>query len=122
MSETIGNTETMRDRGNNGALRDSTASIMQDLEALRKDVSRLASAATNAAGEQFKVAGERLGRLRRDVGTRATGSAGYVSEQVRMHPGVAIGVALGTGLLLGMLMSSRSGSHLTRGGTRTHSG
>jgi ElaB/YqjD/DUF883 family membrane-anchored ribosome-binding protein len=31
--------------------------------------------------------------------------AEYVGEQVREHPGVAIGASLGAGLLIGMLLS-----------------
>jgi ElaB/YqjD/DUF883 family membrane-anchored ribosome-binding protein len=112
MSESF-NTTTRGDR--NGELKVSAATVMQDLENLRKDVSRLAGAATTTAREQ-------LGRLGKDVGTRANRSAGYVGEQVRMHPGVALGVALGAGLAIGMLLSASRRSQWARGGTQTHIG
>lgn len=103
----------------NGALKAGAASVIHDLEELSKDVARLAGATTSAAGAQMRSAQQRLSRLSQEAGARASRSATYVSEQIREHPGVAIGVSLGTGLLLGMLMSRR---HLDRGGTRTHTG
>jgi ElaB/YqjD/DUF883 family membrane-anchored ribosome-binding protein len=112
MSESY-NTTPGTDR--NGELKTSAATVAQDLDNLRKDVSRLAGAATTTAREQ-------LGRLGKDVGTQATRSASYVGEQVRMHPGVALGVAIGAGLAIGMLLSSSRRSQWGRGGTQTHIG
>lgn len=113
MSESF-NTNMQGAADRNGALKMSASTVMQDLDALRKDVSRLAEAATTTARE-------RLGRLGKDVGTRATRSAGYMGEQVRTHPGVALGLTLGAGLAIGMLLASRR-NHFDRAGTRTHIG
>lgn len=111
MSESF-NTNMQGDR--DGALKSSASTVMQDLDTLRKDVSRLAGAATTTARE-------RLGRMGKDVGSRATKSAGYVGEQVRTHPGVTLGLTLGAGVLLGMLLASRR-NQFDRAGTRTHIG
>lgn len=114
MSESF-NTTTGMQGADNGALKSSAATVMQDLDNLRKDVSRLAGAATTTARE-------RLGRLGKGVGTRATSSASYVGEQVRTHPTVALGLTLGAGLLIGMMLASSRRRHFDRAGTSTHIG
>jgi ElaB/YqjD/DUF883 family membrane-anchored ribosome-binding protein len=105
----------MQSADQNGALKSSATTVMQDFDNLRKDVSRLATAATSTAREQ-------LGRLRKDVGSRATRSATYMGEQVRTHPGVAVGLALGAGVAIGMLLASSRRTQFDRTGTRTHIG
>jgi ElaB/YqjD/DUF883 family membrane-anchored ribosome-binding protein len=92
-------------RRSNGALKARAASVMHDVEELRKDVGRLADAASEAAEVRVRSTGRRLSRMSRKAQTRMTEGAEYVSEQVREHPGVAIGASLGAGLLIGMLLS-----------------
>lgn len=115
MSESFDTNNMRSDPDRNGGLKATAATVKQDLDALRKDVSRLADAATTAAREQF-------GRLGKDVGTRATKSASYVGEQVRTHPGVALGAALGAGVIIGMMLAASRRNQFDRAGTRTHIG
>jgi ElaB/YqjD/DUF883 family membrane-anchored ribosome-binding protein len=89
------------------ALKSRTTDVLDDFVELRKDMSRLADAANKAARSEVKDAGKRLEGLGRDLRTRAEESAGYASEQVRTHPGAAIGISLGAGLLLGMILARR---------------
>lgn len=100
------------------ALKDRTTDVIDDIETLRKDVSRLAEAAGGAARQEVKDAGKRLGALRSDVSERASllsqsvreragDTADYLSEKVREHPGKTIGISLGAGLLLGVLLAAR---------------
>jgi ElaB/YqjD/DUF883 family membrane-anchored ribosome-binding protein len=89
------------------ALRARTSDVLGDFAALRKDMSKLAQAATKAARTEVRTAGHRLEQLGHDIRARAGEGAGYVSEQVRAHPGVAIGASLGVGLLIGLLLSAR---------------
>jgi ElaB/YqjD/DUF883 family membrane-anchored ribosome-binding protein len=104
-SETIG-----RGRRNGiarGALRARTNDVLGDFAELRKDMGKLAEAATKAARGEVRTAGQRLERLGRDMRARASEGVNYVSEQVRARPGAAIGVSLGAGLLLGLLLRAR---------------
>jgi ElaB/YqjD/DUF883 family membrane-anchored ribosome-binding protein len=89
------------------ALKARTNDVIGDFAALRKDMGRLADAATKAARKEMKTAGHRLERFGRDMRTRASDGAHYVSEQVRTHPTAAIGLSLGAGLLIGLLLASR---------------
>lgn len=89
------------------ALKSRTTDVLDDFTELRKDMSRLAEAANKAAREEVKHAGKRLEGLGRDMRSRAAEGSEYAVEQVRSHPGAAIGISLGAGLLLGMILSRR---------------
>lgn len=89
------------------ALKARTYHVAGDFAALRKDMGKLANAATKAARSEVRTAGHRLEQLGRDMSGRASDGAHYVGEQVRAHPGVAIGASLGAGLLIGLLLSTR---------------
>lgn len=89
------------------ALQASTHDGLDDFATLRKDMGRLAAAADKAARAEMKHAGQRLETLGEDLRTRASEGAGYAVEQVRAHPGAAIGLSLGAGLLIGMLLARR---------------
>lgn len=91
-----------------GALRSRATDVLDDFGELRKDVGRLAEAASKAARAEVTNAGKRLEKAGRELRTRATNGAHYAAEKVRAHPGAAIGVSLGAGLLLGMLLSRRN--------------
>jgi ElaB/YqjD/DUF883 family membrane-anchored ribosome-binding protein len=104
-SETIG--RSRRNGAARGALRARTNDVLGDFAELRKDMGRLADAATKAARTEVRTAGHRLERMGRDLRTRADDSASYVREQVRTHPGAAIGLSLGAGLLVGLLLRMR---------------
>lgn len=100
----------MRGRKNGharAALRSRTTDVLDDFAELRKDMSKLADAANKAAREEVKHAGKRLEGLGRDMRTRAADGAEYATEQVRSHPGAAIGISLGAGLLLGVILARR---------------
>jgi ElaB/YqjD/DUF883 family membrane-anchored ribosome-binding protein len=100
----------MRGRKNGharSALKSRTSDVIDDFGELRKDVSRLAKAARKAAREEVKTTGKRLEELGRDIRTRASEGADHAVDQVRTHPGAAIGVSLGAGLVIGMLLSRR---------------
>ncbi len=103
--------ETVSRGKRNGAARSAlkarTGDVSRDFAALRKDMGKLAHAATKAARSEVRTAGHRLEQLGRDLSGRASDGASYVSEQVRAHPGVAIGASLGAGLLIGLLLSAR---------------
>jgi len=90
-----------------GALRARTNDVIGDFAELRKDMNRLANAATKAARHEVKSAGQRLELLGRDMRSRASEGAQYVGEQVRTRPGAAVGIALGAGLLVGLLLRAR---------------
>jgi ElaB/YqjD/DUF883 family membrane-anchored ribosome-binding protein len=90
-----------------GALRARAHDVLDDFSELRKDMSRLAEAANKAARSEVKHASHRLERMGKELRTRANDSAGYAVEQVREHPGAALGITLGAGLLLGMLLARR---------------
>lgn len=101
---------TMRGRKNGharGALKARANDVLDDFAELRKDMSRLADAANKAARSEVKHAGHRLEAIGKDLRVRASEGAGYATEQVRAHPGAAIGVSLGAGLLIGLLLSRR---------------
>ena len=89
------------------ALKARTHDVAGDFAALRKDMGKLADAATKAARSEVRSVGHRLEQLGRDMSGRASDGAHYVGEQVRAHPGVAIGASLGAGLLIGLLLSTR---------------
>ena len=90
-----------------GALRSRATDVLDDFSELRKDMGRLADAASKAARAEVASAGKRLEKTGRELRSRATDSAHYAAEQVRAHPGAAIGISLGAGLLIGMLLSRR---------------
>lgn len=89
------------------ALKSRTHDVLDDFSTLRKDMNKLAEAANKAARAEVKHAGKRLEHLGRDMRTRASDGAEYAVEQVRTHPGAAIGISLGAGLLIGMLLTRR---------------
>lgn len=102
--------QTGTERGRrNGAmrnvLRSRTGDVLDDFAELRRDVSRLAQAATKAAREEVESARQRLQLMGRDISNRARGGATFVGDKVRQHPAAAIGVTLGAGLLIGLLLS-----------------
>lgn len=99
--------ETRRNGAARTALKSRANDVLDDVAELRKDVSKLAGAAGKAARNEMKTARDKINRLTSDLRTRAGDSAEYVSEQVRTHPGAAIGVSLGAGLLIGLLLSRR---------------
>lgn len=90
-----------------GALRARTSDVLDDFSELRKDMSRLAEAANKAARMEVKHAGHRLEKIGKNMRARANEGAGYAVEQVREHPGAALGISLGAGLLLGLLLARR---------------
>jgi ElaB/YqjD/DUF883 family membrane-anchored ribosome-binding protein len=90
-----------------GALKARTNDVIGDFAELRKDMGRLANAATKAARTEVRTVGHRLEQLGRDMRSRAGEGAGYVSERVRTHPGAAVGISVGAGLLIGLLLSMR---------------
>lgn len=102
--------ETSRGK-KNGAARDAlrarTSDVLDDFTELRKDMSRLAEAANKAARAEVRNAGAKLERASRSIRSRTSEGADYVVEQVRSHPGAAVGLSLGAGLLIGMLLSLR---------------
>ena len=89
------------------ALKSRTTDVLDDFTELRKDMTKLADAARKAAREEVKHAGARLEGLGRDMRTRAAEGSEYAVEQVRSHPGAAIGISLGAGLVLGMILARR---------------
>jgi ElaB/YqjD/DUF883 family membrane-anchored ribosome-binding protein len=90
-----------------GAVRARASDVLDDFTELRKDMSRLAEAANKAARAEVKHAGHRLERIGKDMRTRASDGADLAREQIREHPGAALGITLGAGLLLGMLLARR---------------
>lgn len=100
------------------ALKARTNDVLDDFAELRKDVSRLAEAATKAARSEVKNARKRVDGVGEGLRERASEGVGflreraeagveYAGEKVRNHPGAAIGISLGAGLVLGMLLSAR---------------
>lgn len=97
------------------ALKARANDVMDDFAELRKDVNRLAEAASKAAraeaSKQFNtVSGSIRERANETVGAlreRASETAGQAVERVRAHPGAAVGISLGAGLLIGMLLARR---------------
>lgn len=90
-----------------GALKARANDVLDDFVELRKDMNRLADAANKAARDEVKHAGSRLTSIGKDLRTRADGSAEYAVEQVRSHPGAAVGLSLGAGLIVGLLLARR---------------
>lgn len=117
----------------NGVLRSRANDVIDDLDELRKDIKRLADAATKTINAQVRETAEHLNEARHDIqdrlverasglkdelshrasgfkadlSDRAGRGASYVSEQVKARPAASIGIALGAGLILGMLLSPR---------------
>jgi ElaB/YqjD/DUF883 family membrane-anchored ribosome-binding protein len=89
------------------ALRSRADDVISDFAELRRDVSRLADAATKAARSEMEHASDRLQTARSQLMNSAKGGATYVGNQVRQRPAAVIGVTLGAGLLIGMLLSAR---------------
>jgi len=100
-------TATRRNGATRHALKSRAGDVLDDFSELRKDVGRLADAASKAARAEVKTASKRLERASRKARTRVGESAEYVSDQVRSHPGMAIGASLGAGMLIGWLLSRR---------------
>jgi ElaB/YqjD/DUF883 family membrane-anchored ribosome-binding protein len=74
----------------------STEDIVQQLEALRADLMKLASTVTDDVSEGIGKAGRQIGQTGRDARTAAT-------TTVLDHPLAAIGIAAGLGLLIGLV-------------------
>ena len=99
-----------RGRGNGRvrhALKSRTHDVLDDFVELRKDMGKLAQAASRAARSEVLTTGKRLEEIGRDMRTRAGESVGYVTEQVRAHPGATIGLTLGAGVLIGLMLAAR---------------
>lgn len=108
MADTIN--DTVRQNRNGampGEVRARANDVLEDFTELGKDVSKLAEAATRAARDQVTTAGARMRAASQTLSERARGSATYMGERVREHPGAAIGLTLGAGVLIGMLLSRR---------------
>lgn len=103
--------QSARETRRNGAMRHNVraraSDVIDDFNELSKDVTRLADAAGKAARAEVNTAGKRLRTIGEDVSTRARSGVTYAADQVREHPGAAIGVTLGAGVLLGLLLSRR---------------
>jgi ElaB/YqjD/DUF883 family membrane-anchored ribosome-binding protein len=110
-SETVG--RGRRNGAARGALKARTNDVLGHFADLRKDMGRLADAASKAARHEVRSAGHRLEVMGRDLRTRAGNTAHYVSGQVRVHPGAAIGISVGAGVLIGLLLRGR-GRHRSR--------
>ncbi|WP_395645218.1 YqjD family protein [Terricaulis sp.] len=106
----------------NGVLRSRANDVIDDFDELRKDIKRLADAATKTLNTHVRETAEQLneqrhdiqdrlisraGDLRDDLGERAGKGAAYVSEKVKARPATSIGIALGAGVVLGMLLAPR---------------
>lgn len=100
------------------ALKARASDVMDDFAELRKDVNRLADAASKAARAEVKHASKRFNTMSGSVRERAsetvsalreraTESVDLAAARVRAHPGAAVGISLGAGLLIGMLLSRR---------------
>lgn len=89
------------------ALKARAHDVLDDFAELRKDMSRLAEAANKAAREETRHTGHRLETIGKTMRARAGEGRDYAVEQVRAHPGAAIGVSMGVGLLVGLMLSRR---------------
>jgi len=89
------------------ALKARASDVLEDFSELRKDVNRLAEAANKAARVEMKHARKRLSGLSHELSDRASQGMSYTADQVRAHPGAAIGISLGAGLLIGLLLTAR---------------
>ncbi len=100
------------------ALKARASDVMDDFAELRKDVNKLAEAASKAARAEVKHAGKRFNTLSgsfreqasekvTQLRDRASESVEYATDKVRTHPAAAVGISLGAGLLIGMLLSRR---------------
>lgn len=74
----------------------STEDIVQQLEALRADLMKLASTVTDDVSEGIGKAGRQIGQTGRDARAAAT-------TTVLDHPLAAVGIAAGLGLLIGLV-------------------
>ena len=81
----------------NGALRARTDDVMQDFVELKKDMAKLADAATKAVRREVRSAKGQLNDVRHSIEERAQNSIENVTGQVRERPLAALGVAAGTG-------------------------
>lgn len=88
------------------ALRSRADDVISDFAELRRDVSRLAEAATKAARSEMASAGQRLHDVQQTAMERAKSGAAFVGAKVRERPAAALGITLGAGLILGMLISA----------------
>jgi ElaB/YqjD/DUF883 family membrane-anchored ribosome-binding protein len=89
------------------AMKSRATDVLDDFAELRKDLGKLADATNKAARAEVKQAGRRLELFGRDMRERAEERMTFVGEQVRTHPGAALGLTLGAGLLLGMILTRR---------------
>lgn len=102
--------ESFREKSNGAArtaLKSRTDDVLDDFAELRKDVSRLYEAASQAAASEMRYAKNRIGQLTNDLRAQATERAEHLGQQVRSHPYTAIGASLGVGVLIGFLMRRR---------------
>lgn len=91
----------------NGALKSRADDVLNDFAELKKDMSKLADAATKAVRREVRSAKEQLVDARHSLEERAQGSIETVTENVRERPFASIGLAAGVGLVIGLLLSAR---------------
>lgn len=91
----------------NGALRARTDDVMHDFVELKKDMAKLADAATKAVRREVRSAKEQLSDVRHSIEERAQNGIDTVSGQVRERPLAALGIAAGAGLTAGLLLKLR---------------
>jgi ElaB/YqjD/DUF883 family membrane-anchored ribosome-binding protein len=106
----MGQSYEARGRRNGGAreaFRTTAEEVMEDFAELRRDVSKLVDAAGLAARGEVSETRDRIERLGRGVRDKALDRASSMADQVREHPGAAVGATLGIGVLIGLLLSSR---------------
>ena len=89
------------------ALKSRTNDVLDDISELRKDMGRLAEAASKAARTEVKTTRKRIGHIGRDIRTRVNSGVDQAADQVREHPAAALGISLGVGLLIGALLARR---------------
>lgn len=88
----------------NGALKSRADDVLQDFVELKKDVSKLAEAATKAVKREVRAASDEISSVRSTLEDRAKGSVAAVGDKVRDRPLAALGIAVGAGLVIGMLL------------------
>lgn len=91
----------------NGALRARTDDVMQDFVELKKDMAKLADAATKAVRREVRSAKDQLTDVRHSIQERAQNSVENVAGQVRERPLAALGVAAGAGIAIGLMLKLR---------------
>lgn len=93
------------------ALRTCAEDVLEDLDDLRQDATRLAEAASKAARAEVRATGARVNHLRDEVEgavrRKAKSGVRYMNENVRARPAAMVGIAAGVGFLLGLALSKR---------------